>query len=186
VNTPAHVVVNLLAIGRTSPWPVALGAVAPDLPMLLFYGIEKLVLGTPERIIWGEAYFAASWQALFDAVHSLPLVGLAAFLAWLRGFPRHLFFFSSMTLHSLGDFLLHHDDAHRHFFPIWDWRFESPVSYWDPRHYGNVIAPVESVVVLAGSLFLLSHYRDVRARILLGALVLVYALYVAYALLVWS
>lgn len=186
MNTPAHAIVNLLVLGRRNAPSVALGAVAPDLPMLLFYGVEKLVLATPEHVIWMEAYFTPSWQAVFDSVHSFPVIAVAACLAWWRGSSKAVSFFCSMALHSAGDFLLHHDDAHRHFFPFSDWRFESPVSYWDPRHYGNLVAPIESLVVIAGSLWLMSRYREGRTRVLLGGAVVLYALYIGYALYVWA
>jgi hypothetical protein len=63
--------------------------------------------------------------------------------------------FASLLLHTVGDFLLHHTDAHRHFFPFSDWKFYSPISYWDPSHFGAAAAVIEGLVVLAGSLYLL-------------------------------
>ena len=91
-----------------------------------------------------------------------------------------------MALHSVGDFLLHHDDAHRHFFPFSEWRFQSPVSYWDPRYYGDVVSPIESLVVLLGALWLMSRHRARGPRILLGFVVVLYASYIGYALVVWT
>ena len=41
------------------------------------------------------------------------------------------------------------DDAHRHFYPLSDYRFISLVSYWDPRHYGTVAMPAELLTVAA-------------------------------------
>lgn len=53
----------------------------------------------------------------------------------------------SMVFHSLGDLPVHHDDAHRHFFPFSDYRLISPISYWDPQHYGRIVAGVEVLAV---------------------------------------
>ena len=62
---------------------------------------------------------------------------------------------ASMTLHCLADLALHREDAHGHLFPLSDWRFTSPVSYWDPAHYGLIFAACELVLVAVGSIWLL-------------------------------
>ena len=49
-------------------------------------------------------------------------------------------------LHIGLDFPLHHDDGRAHFWPISNWIFESPVSYWDPAHYGSILTPIELLV----------------------------------------
>ena len=89
-----------------------------------------------------------------------------------------------MLLHSLGDFPLHHDDAHRHFFPFSDWRFISPISYWDPAHYGNWASLLEIFAVLAISIFLYCRQALLRVWIITG--LVVYGAYWIYVLLVWS
>ena len=53
-----------------------------------------------------------------------------------------------MVLHSLLDLPVHNDDAHRHFFPLSNYRFISPISYWDPNHYGGIVSVVELLLVL--------------------------------------
>lgn len=45
--------------------------------------------------------------------------------------------------------------AHRHLFPLSDWRFASPVSYWDPAHHGDVFLAAEADLVALGGLVLL-------------------------------
>jgi hypothetical protein len=47
------------------------------------------------------------------------------------------------------DLPLHHEDAHRHFLPFTNWRFISPVSYWDPEYHGRIIAVIEILFTLA-------------------------------------
>ena len=53
-----------------------------------------------------------------------------------------------MALHVPEDLFLHHDDGHRHFYPLSQWRYSSPVSYWDPNHYGKIVAPLEALAVV--------------------------------------
>ncbi|WP_419857635.1 hypothetical protein [Candidatus Palauibacter irciniicola] len=94
-------------------------------------------------------------------------------------------FVASMILHALGDLPLHREDAHRHFFPFSDWRFTSPVSYWDPDHYGGYAAIGEVLLVLAVSVFLFRAYRG-RGRWIVAGVAGVYALFVGFAVLMWS
>ena len=189
MNTPAHAVLNLVVLGRGRgpghSLPIALGAVLPDLPMLWFYASEKL-RGVPERVIWSVSYYDPGWQARIDVFNSLPLIAVAAVAASVARAPRALALCASMGLHVLFDLPFHHDDAHRHFYPLSDWRFESPVSYWDPRHHGAVFASFEAAAVLVGSAVLARRHGSLGVRILLGLVVALYAAYLAFALLVWS
>jgi membrane-bound metal-dependent hydrolase YbcI (DUF457 family) len=76
---------------------------------------------------------------------------------------------ASVLLHALGDAFLHREDGHRHLWPISTWRFESPVSYWDPAHHGSLGAGFEVGVVLASTVAL---WRDASrgGRIALASL----------------
>lgn len=189
MNTPGHAVVNLLILGkRDRPSlfvPIALGAILPDLPMWLFYAYQKVWLGTPERMIWSESYYLAGWQAFFDVFNSLPLMMLAALVAYGGKSPRVVAFFASMMMHAVCDLLLHHSDAHRHFFPFSEWRLLSPVSYWDPRYYGGVVSSIEILVVVVGASWLFKQYPAKGARGFLGFILASYVLYIAYAFVVW-
>ncbi len=188
MNTPAHAVASLLLLGRRSrpelTGPITLGAVLPDAPMFAFYLFEKLA-GTPERVIWGASYHEPSWQAFFDVFNSLPLAALGLLVAWRRGSPRALALFASVAVHCLLDLPLHREDGHRHFFPLSDWRFVSPVSYWDPDHHGRVFAVLEMLGTVVGCAVLARRFGTPLARALLGGIVALYAAYVGYALLVW-
>jgi len=208
VTTPAHAALSLIVLGRSerNALPVALGAVAPDAPMLVFYLWERLVRGVSEGRIWSERYFDPGWQVVFDIPSSIPLLALALCIllvllgrrstgrfpaAGVAATPRPArltaatLFVASMILHALGDLPLHREDAHRHFFPVSDWRFTSPVSYWDPDHYGGYAAVGEVVLVLAVSVFLFRTYRG-RGRWIVAGVAGVYALFIAFAVLMWS
>ena len=90
-----------------------------------------------------------------------------------------------MLLHALFDFGFHNDDAHRHFFPLLDFRFKSPLSYWDPGHFGHFVAVGEIICVLAAGFFLLTRYTDWKVKSTIVAIVSGYALYFIYAFSVW-
>ncbi len=189
MNTPAHVVLNLLVLSpRDRPQlfaPVTLGAVLPDAPMFGFYLHQRLVAGRPEAWIWSRGYFDPDWQLFFDLFNSIPLILLGLLVARRTGAVRGMALFASMGLHALFDLLLHNDDAHRHFLPFSGWRFESPVSYWDPRHYGELASVAEIGLVLVGCLVLSRRFRTRTARVLVGSVLGVYTLYIGYAVVVW-
>ncbi len=187
MNTPAHVVINLLCLGRSgqSLKPIVLGALMPDAPMVVFYAVEKL-RGTAEGIIWGQSYYQPHWQNFIDFFNSIPLILVGLAIATTIGSTAGIALLASMLLHVLEDLPVHHDDAHRHFYPLSNWRFESPVSYWDVDHYGGIVSMLEILVVLAGCIFLWRIYRTRGARFLLGSIGLLYASYFIFAFSVWT
>ena len=136
-------------------------------------------------MIWSERYFAPEWQTFFDLFNSLPLIALGSAIAWRARAHAALAFFASMALHCLADLPLHREDAHRHFFPFSSWRFVSPVSYWDPAHYGLVFAGVEALFVLVGGL-LLTRYAPPRAWRVIGVgSAALYAAFVVFVVALW-
>ncbi len=189
MNTPAHAIASLLILGdKKRPeagLPLVIGALLPDVPIFVFYAYQKLWRGMAEDWIWSEGYYLPIWQAFFDAPNSLPLILIGLLAARACGADLWTALFASMGIHVLGDWPLHHDDAHRHLFPFSDWRFESPVSYWDPAHHGQIVAPFEALLVIAGGLFLLRRYQAKGVRFLIGGTVGLYIVYWAYVVTVW-
>ncbi len=181
MQTPGHVILNLGVLGRRSHpqwnWPIAIGAFLPDAAMFGFYFWTKVVQGLPDGEIWRTTYFLPGWQALFDVFNSIPLalVGTGIGL-YFRKQAIALFFFS-IVLHCLCDLPLHHDDAHRHFLPLSQFRFVSPVSYWDPDHYGLWGAGLEAILVVAASVVLWRCWRSRWIRGVLGAIGLLYVVH---------
>lgn len=188
VNTPAHVVLNLLVVGRGrgQPWvPILAGALVPDLPILVMVAVERGLLGTSEVLIWQDRYFTSSWQLFIDAFNSLPLIALGWLLARWRGSRFLQLMFLSMGLHAATDFLVHHDDAHRHFLPLSGWRFSSPVSYWDPRHFGQFFLGAELLLVVFGSRYFIGRNQDRPVRLLGAGILAATALFIAFAVVFW-
>ncbi len=190
MNTPAHIVVNLIVLGKGAGkekiTAVIVGAVLPDLPMFLFYIVEKIIRQTSEKEIWSRAYYDPNWQYFIDFFNSVPIMCAGLALAFYRRSTIFTALFLSMLLHVCFDFPLHHDDAHRHFFPLSDWRFESPFSYWDPAHYGTIFASLEVLLVVGACLLFYRRYHSSGARLATSILIFSYALYFGYALMVWA
>ncbi len=190
MNTPAHAIVNLLILGRRDhpreSLPITIGAILPDLPMVFFYLYEKIIDRIPEQTIWSETYFKPEWQAFFDLFNSLPLILIGLLLAYYAGKGWLIPLFLSMIFHVFGDLPLHNDDAHAHFFPLSDWQFKSPISYWDPAHYGDIVAPIEAMIVVIGAIVLVRRYRSPYMRGLVASVALLYVLYWGYVFWVWK
>ncbi|MGC1308676.1 MAG: hypothetical protein WA885_15735 [Phormidesmis sp.] len=165
MNTPAHAIFNLAILGRKQrpDWnPLIIwGALIPDLAMFGFYLWYQLATDMPERQIWSQAYFLPSWQLLFDLFNSIPLaLGAIALTLYFHRTGIALLF-TSILLHCLEDLPLHNDDAHRHFLPFSNFRFESPVSYWDSAHYGQIVGTLELGLMLIASIYV---FKRVRSR----------------------
>ena len=90
-----------------------------------------------------------------------------------------------MALHCLGDLPLHNEDAHAHFFPFSTWHFRSPVSYWDPRHFGLVTASAEALFVAGGALVLLRQGGSRPWRVVGSITLGLYLVIGVVALSVW-
>ena len=171
---------------------VMAGAQAPDAVIFLMFGWSKLV-GAPEQEVWSRWYFNPPWSTAIDWMNSLPLFGLILLLGWmvpktvpgLNALSSALIFFALAAItHLLGDLPLHVKDGHAHFVPFTQWRFVSPVSYWDPRHYGTIVSLLELAL---GGLLIVVLWRRFTAwqvRSALGLAVLAYAVpYVWFVLL---
>ena len=189
MNTPAHLLINLAALGHHAPpkHQIAIvgGALLPDAPIFYFYFVEKFIRHVPEHLIW-QHYFHPVWQNIIDTFNSLPFMAIGILLGFYNKSKVTILFFLSMMLHVMGDLPFHHDDAHRHFFPLSDWRFESPISYWDPQHYGYLFMPLEIGLVLCAAGLILYKDNWIGAKIITGLVLSCYAMYVAYAWMVWG
>lgn len=148
MNTHNHAILNLALLGQRSGQTnlaIVFGSILPDLPIFGFYLWAKFIAKLPESKIWGELYFQEPCQTFVALSHSIPIALLVGVIAYLNGWETLQVICLSCLLHSLEDLPVHHDDAHRHFFPLSNYRFISPISYWDPKHYGAIVAAVELI-----------------------------------------
>jgi len=151
VNTPAHMALSVFIWSEEPGWAAAaaitIGAWLPDMPMFAFYVYQK-IRGVDDKKIWSDVYYHPRWQLFFDIPNSFPLMLTTLVICLALGLDLGVLLAASATLHLLCDFPLHHEDAHRHLLPFTGWRFLSPVSYWDPRRYGNIFLGFEILLVI--------------------------------------
>lgn len=188
MNTIAHMVVASAALARPDRpkrnWAVLLGAFVPDASMFVFFAWSR-VQGWSGDETWNVQYWNEPWQTLGAASNSFVLFGLLLALAGWRKWPLVAVIAIAALLHLALDFPLHADDAHRHFWPVTDWRFASPVSYWDPKAYGLIGAAIETVVALGATLVLWRRFSKWRWRVLFAGLALLQCLAFS-AQIAWS
>jgi len=187
MNTPSHAIINLALLasyGRPEAnLSIAFGAILPDLPIFIFYGWAKWIAKMPERQIWSEAYYSPPMQTIVAAFHSIPVAALGWAIAFQFEWQIPQIICLSLILHSLLDLPVHNDDAHRHFFPVSNYRFVSPVSYWNPRQHGAIVAFLEILLVLFATV---SVFSQVRSPVGQGLMVLVNGFYcLGYGYQIW-
>ena len=142
-----------------------LGAVVPDLPFILLTALGEIYYRWMAPVPTGESpmtymhftlYFTDPlWISAHNFFHA-PLVLLGIGLAGYVGVRQEkkwgtvlVWFALGAGLHSLIDIFTHAGDGPLLLFPInWHIRFNSPVSYWDPRHFGLIFAPLEHLLDL--------------------------------------
>ena len=174
MNTQSHAIINAALLNRKDKPHLRrymlLGAVIPDLPMFAFFAVEAFIFRHPQQLIWSDRYFLPQWQNLFDIFNAVPLVLIVLGIGYRLKSDAVIFCCWSMLLHCTADFFLHHHDAHRHFFPFLQFRFISPISYWDTAHYGRIASLVEIVITILASIFL---FRRMKSHLTRSVLIVV-------------
>ena len=170
MNTPSHMLIGAAIFSRPLVPATLVAALAggflPDLPMFAMIFWATLVVGVPEQEVFSTLYFSETWQAVFAVDHGFVVWGgLLGLAVWRRQIILRAFAGAGL-LHALADFLTHHDDARRQFWPVSDWVFRSPVSYWDARFYGNVFGLFEVALVVTLAAFLCWRLARWRERLL--------------------
>lgn len=181
MNTPSHVIINLFVLGREKSsqfyLPIIMGSILPDIAIFWFYFWTKFIKKIPSSTIWSDLYFRTFWQNIFAIPNSIVLCLIGVLIChyyqlyWLK------ILFISMIVHCLCDLPVHHDDAHRHFVPLTNYRFISPFSYWDVRYFGKWVALVELLLVNVSSVYLFNQFNFWWAK---GLLVLTNSFYLIF------
>ena len=188
--TPSHLIYSW-ALGKWTekvPNPgrlrlFVLGGFLPDVPVYVFFIVHGLLLGTSGQLMWDDMYFDSAWTPFFTLSHSLILWPLALLLGyWLRiAWLRYIA--TAGVLHVILDFFVHHDDAYRHFWPLFDWKFASPLSYYDPAFYGTQVGIIDAAVVVALLVWLLHNTSSRLVNIVIFGCIGLYILIAISAIL---
>lgn len=162
---------------------ILLGSLAPDAAVFGLFIWSKFA-GIPERQLWREIYFTEPMLSFTAIGNSLPLYFLIFLIGvfWFKYANQNmhtdktysfqtlatssaigLFALAAIT-HLIGDFPVHVADAHPHFWPITDWRFESVVSYWDRRHHGGTFRIFEAIAGVLLSVILFRRFKSKWVR----------------------
>ncbi len=186
MNTQTHVLLALAIFSkRESParnWAIFSGAMATDIFIyigLIYYG---LISGDGVGTYFNEIYFQPHMQFWSALSNSLPIYAGLALIGYL--FRKQtwayllLFFALAAFTQSLIDLPVHAEDAHRHFWPFSDWRFISPVSYWDANHYGRIVGQLDNLLGLICIYILWRRFPEFRVRVVLSIFVVLYAVFV--------
>lgn len=160
MKTPSHIIINL-AIKRIKglrnariPWQAVFwGSMMPDIPLgVLSLGATfyyRVILGNQspdlmETILHPLYFNNPFWISAHNLLHAPFILGLSLAILWRwrtrAGKVQHwlFWFFSSSTIHTGIDILTHYDDGPLIFWPFnGSFRFNSPISYWDPAHFGT-------------------------------------------------
>ena len=168
---------------------VIAGALVPDLAIYVLF-VYALVTGIPQSTLWSETYWSDGWQTWVTIGNSAPLYAGLVIMSLVAAAPTDgrarwqslpaLFALAALT-HLAGDLPVHHDDAHSHFWPVSDWRFRSPFSYWDKDHHAGVIGPLEMLGGLGLLAVLFWRFKGRKTR---GGLGLAGAVYLALIVIV--
>ncbi len=187
MNTQSHILMGAVLFGRKVPgtaWAGAMGGLTPDIPMFAIVAFLRLT-GHGFDEIFGKLYWSGWWQIcnaighnflLWSSVFLISLRMNAVGNAKLAERSRYAVAFSgSALLHSAVDFLVHRNDAHMHFWPLSQWRFVSPVSYWDSAHYGTPFGLFEASLGLTMAALLFRQFQRLAIRVLLALIIVLYA-----------
>lgn len=161
MNTQTHLLVAaaLLAKPDAPKRNIALiiGALLPDIAIFILFG-WAMATGVSQGELWGRIYFSQPMLTFTAIGNSAPLYGAIALSAWAyvrwrAGEPLPVLpILTVLSLAALShlalDFPVHVDDAHPHFWPITEWRFRSPVSYWNSNFHARWVTVVELLVAL--------------------------------------
>ncbi|MCF4099047.1 hypothetical protein [Maritalea mediterranea] len=161
------------------------GGFVPDLSVFIMVAYSAIT-GVGRGNMWRSPdglYWQEPWQSFSAISNSIPLYALLILSGWLLAMNvplyRHYWrlisiFAAGALLHVVMDFPVHTDDAHVHFWPITDWRFYSPVSYYQSANYGEIVSAIELVVGVGLAALLMWRFRAVWARVFIVALLVPY------------
>lgn len=155
---------------------LVLGAVAPDFCIIAVFGTVILMAAlcgrwpdaalfqTFSSIYFGNAWFASAHNMLHSPLSLVLLTLGSLLLAEKYGNLLRAFLIGCAT-HSLADILTHRDDGPLLLWPLdWSFRYTSPLSHWDPAHFGTQFMIFEIGVTATLAALFGVRYLSARLR----------------------
>lgn len=162
MQTPSHFLITAFVANRMQQRgnirlqlpALLIGSVLPDVPFALltmageiwfrwFALLPVTGVSIMEYLHFDRFFNDPLWIISHNFFHSLIINGVLIGLGWwgtLRRQPWSAFIFwlaLSAQLHTVIDIFTHSSDGPLIFFPLnWNYRLQSPVSYWEPANYG--------------------------------------------------
>lgn len=177
MHTQAHLIIGTAAFAKPNQWKINLaaiiGSLVPDLSLYLLSVYYLYFAGVSPGIVFGQMYYSDQWQNIFSVDNSFFVWGIIVGAGFYFKNDVVKIFGLAGCLHLALDLPLHNDDGREHFWPLSDWIYSSPISYWDPDHYGNIFGPLEALLCIILCVILFFRFRSIKARagiILLGFL----------------
>ncbi len=179
--TPSHLIYSWALAKITAQKPAnpaekhrvtafILGALLPDIPVYVFFLVCGVMLGYNHNQLWDDMYFNSGWSVAFTLSHSLLLWPLLYLVAKYKKWFWVQWLSLSALFHIVVDFCVHTEDAYKHFWPLTDWRFISPISYWDSASYGQYVGMGDAILILILLTYLVKKYSQSRLRLIVYTL----------------
>jgi hypothetical protein len=190
VITSTHTLISLAVLSKRGEQKrnlaVFAGSLLPDLAIFLWAPYQYIFNDVSGDEIWNELYFAPPMQNLIAWFNSIPIYAALAILGFsARSKTRGkllLVFALAALIHIAGDMPVHADDAYRHFWPLSDWRFFSPLSYWDVDHHAGWVGKIDILIGLACVAILWRRFPARWGKIALSLTALLYIAILATSL----
>lgn len=184
MNSPTHSLLALALLSKRGQtkrnWAVLLGSLIPDAAIYIWAPYQKFVNGVSGIEMWDKLYFEPPMQNLIAVFNSIPIYGALATLGYMmraKLWGKLLLFFALAALiHMATDFPVHGHDAYRHFWPLSDWRFHSPISYWETDLHAGWVSLVEALIGLSCIVILWRRFPKLWVKVILGLLAALYIL----------
>ncbi len=142
------------------------GSLLPDLPLIALSSslfLRNTNTAKAHEIMHYNFENNSLWIILHNTPHSLvvllALLALGYFLKRKKSGDWLFWLILGALIHTVIDIFTHYSDGPRFLFPLsWTIRFLSPVSYWDPNHYGRIFSIFEYLFDFSLLLYLLKDY----------------------------
>ncbi len=155
-----------------------LGSVIPDAFIYVVALGWTLFSAEPMSRLWDEVYFDPPMQSIASAFNSIPIYALLALLGYIYRRTKAgiiiLFLSLAALLHISMDLPVHAHDAYAHFWPITQWKFHSPISYWEPHLHAHWVGFIETAIALGAAWMIARRFEKTWITVLMLILAILY------------